>query len=98
MLLYELAMLLCVQRTFPSAAATEINPRPVICTYCRMPHAVLTTGDENPAASTPCGPKLVGIGTFQTTAPVFLFNATTNLSGAPGVQITKSPSTKGDSL
>src|SRR4051812_44201801 len=60
------------------------------CTYCRTPLASVTTADENPAVSSRslhC----------HTTSPVFLFSATIPPLD-PGVQITLSPSTRGDSL
>src|SRR5262245_30580389 len=79
------------QSSLPESAPKLITPSEVRVTYCRTPPAVLTMTDEYPADS-----PFDDI-PFHFTLPVFLSRASIVASRPPGVTISLSPSTSGDS-
>src|SRR4051812_14245377 len=91
-----LAVVLCVfsyfHRNLPSLADTPTRKFFSQLTYCRTPPPWAGMTEAYPAPPPP------GTAAFQRTAPVFLSSAARAAASAPGVQITRSPSTNGDSL
>ena len=97
MLATSFATRLLPHRNPPSDARTPITPRPMSCTYCFTPPPFEI--DDRRVRRRRRGPwcRCRASRLRQMSLPVVLSSATSAASGAPGVTITRSPSTSGDS-
>src|SRR5947209_5447879 len=93
-------------RSLPVDASTPTSALAVSCTYCRWPSKSMAMAEAYAAPGPPRPPRgppdpplaeASGTGHFQIVLPVALSRATIVASVPPGVQITLSPSTSGDS-